>query len=156
MSKDLTKYIPADASSESNHTPVSIENSKREITPANNYRPVQNGTEDKDLDDDFQEIRRRLISANILAENAVKEAIDLAKSSDNPGAWQVVGELIKNLTKINETLVKSHKEKIRAKNEIRSDNSNQPPKTQTNIQNNYYASPAEIAEKIRMKREASE
>ena len=147
MTKDLTKYLPKNAADESDF------NRAKSLTKASEYLPVQANDEAKELDDDFQEIRRRLTSANILAEEAVKEAIALARSSDHPSAWQVVGELLKSLTKVNEALVKSHNTKIKSKNEITSPSpdSSAQPKTQTNIQQNFFASPAELAEILRKK-----
>lgn len=147
--KDLSKYIPGNAAEESKYQ-------RKAIAPAVSYVPAVKDDDVKELDDDFQEVRRRLIAANILAEEAVKEAMELAKNSDHPGAWQVVGELLKGLTKVNEVMVKSHSTRIKAKNP----EGEKPPsgpvvKQQTNTQNNFYASPAEMAEMLRKQNEES-
>lgn len=138
--KDLTKYIDDDASSESSFK-------KGQISTAADYMPVVSSVE-KELEDDFQEVRKRITSANALAEESVKQAIELAKSSDHPGAWRVVGELLSTLTAINGSLVKVHRERIKSKKEAEVDSG---PKTQTNTQNNNYfvGSPSELADMLR-------
>jgi len=143
--KDLSKYIPGNAAEESGYR-------RKEIAPAVSYVPAIQNDDVKELDDDFQEVRRRLIAANILAEEAVKEAMELAKNSDHPGAWQVVGELVKGLTKVNEVMVKSHSTRIKAKNP-EGEGKGQAVKQQTNTQNNFYASPAEMAEMLRKQKD---
>ena len=83
-----------------------------------------------------------------MAEEAVKEAISLARSSDHPGAWRVVGELLGQLTAINGNLVKAHRDRIKSQKEVVS---NDAPKTQNNTQtNNYFVgSPTELADILR-------
>ena len=138
--KDLSKYIDTDAASESDFR-------KGEISKACDYRP-QITDAAKELEDDFQEVRKRITSANSLAEEAVKEAISLARSSDHPGAWRVVGELLGQLTAINGNLVKAHRDRIKSQKEVVS---NESPKTQNNTQtNNYFVgSPTELADILR-------
>ena len=107
--KDLSKYIDDDASANSQFK-------KGEISSAADYVPAITDVQ-RELEDDFQEVRKRITSANALAEESVRQAIELAKSSDHPGAWRVVGELLSTLTAINGSLVKVHKDRIKSKKE---------------------------------------
>lgn len=143
--KDLSKYIPSNAASESDHKP------EAHIPVV--YTPKK-GEEAKELDDDFEEVRKHLAKANEFSAEAIKEAIALAKSSDQPGAWLVVNELIGGMAKVNKILVDAHKNKIRARKDSVADkdsgSSGSTPSKQVNTQQNIFVgSPAELAELIK-------
>ena len=82
-----------------------------------------------DADADFA--RNNIYSLVQQGQDALQYAIDLAKQSDSPRAFEVVGSLLKNLTDMNMQLLDSHEKKAKI-NAVRK----QPDTTPEKVVNN--------------------
>jgi|SaaInlStandDraft_3_1057020.scaffolds.fasta_scaffold03788_5 hypothetical protein len=66
---------------------------------------------DMDIDSDYEYIRRSLYGLNDKGDEAIELMLDLARESDHPRAYEVLGQLIKNNAEIAEKLMKLQKSK---------------------------------------------
>lgn len=64
-----------------------------------------------DLNTDFETTRSNLHSLLIQGQDALFHALEVAKQSEHPRAFEVVGGLMKNLSDINTQLLDLHKRK---------------------------------------------
>lgn len=63
---------------------------------------------DKKVDSDFEETRRNLHDLLRQGQEALDAALEVAKQSEHPRAFEVVGQLMKNLSDINHQLLDLH------------------------------------------------
>jgi hypothetical protein len=80
--------------------------SNQEIIPAQTIRQVNHA-----LDDDFETTRSNLHSLLTQGQDALFHALEVAKQSEHPRAFEVVGGLVKHLSDVNAQLLDLHKKK---------------------------------------------
>jgi hypothetical protein len=80
--------------------------SNQEIVPAQTIRQVNHA-----LDDDFETTRSNLHSLLTQGQDALFHALEVAKQSEHPRAFEVVGGLVKHLSDVNAQLLDLHKKK---------------------------------------------
>lgn len=78
----------------------------QEIVPAQPTRQINHA-----LDDDFETTRSNLHSLLTQGQDALYHALEVAKQSEHPRAFEVVGGLVKHLSDINAQLLDLHKKK---------------------------------------------
>ena len=78
---------------------------KQEIVPA---QPIPIN---KDLESDFETTRSNLHSILQQGQDALYHALEVAKQSEHPRAFEVVGGLVKHLSDVNAQLLDLHKRK---------------------------------------------
>lgn len=78
----------------------------QEIVPTPQMRQVNHA-----LDDDFETTRSNLHSLLTQGQDALYHALEVAKQSEHPRAFEVVGGLVKHLSDINAQLLDLHKKK---------------------------------------------
>lgn len=78
----------------------------QEIIPTQQTRQVNHA-----LDDDFETTRSNLHSLLTQGQDALYHALEVAKQSEHPRAFEVVGGLVKHLSDINAQLLDLHKKK---------------------------------------------
>lgn len=81
--------------------------------------PVESQTDTENVDADHVHVRANMYSLLQQGNDALQYALELAKSSDSPRAFEVVGTLMKNLSDMNLQLLDTHekKQKLKAKKE---------------------------------------
>lgn len=79
---------------------------KQEVLPAIQVAPVN-----KDLESDFETTRSNLHSLLQQGQDALYHALEVAKQSEHPRAFEVVGGLVKHLSDVNTQLIDIHKRK---------------------------------------------
>ena len=89
---------------------------------------IVKNTEDK-IESDYDVTRKNLHDLLVTGTDALDVALTIAKDSENPRAFEVVGNLMKQIADINQQLMDIHQQKSRL------DNSRGVEK-QTNITNN--------------------
>lgn len=87
-------------------THVEVVTKKGEVITVNDDRKV-----DQKLQDDFDQSRQRLNSLLFQGEDALQHALEIAKTSENPRAFEVVSNMIKQLADINNQLLQLHKQR---------------------------------------------
>ena len=85
-----------------------IEKPKKEITKIEKVRPIING---HDEDTDFQYARENLYNLIERGQDGLEELLEIAKQSEHPRAFEVVGQMIDKLTTTNKELLNLHKTK---------------------------------------------
>lgn len=71
------------------------------------------------IDADAEFVRSNMYGLMQQGNDALQYALDLAKQSDSPRAFEVVGTLMKNLSDMNLQLLDSHEKKAKLKNTIK-------------------------------------
>lgn len=91
-------------------------------------------TEEEMKEVDFDYVRSNQFEIIEAGKEALNGALELAKSAENPRAYEVVGTLMKSLADINQQLLAAHelKEKIKSKTQ----KEETPAQTVNNTQNN--------------------
>lgn len=79
---------------------------KQEVLPAVQTAPIN-----KDLESDFETTRSNLHSLLQQGQDALYHALEVAKQSEHPRAFEVVGGLVKHLSDVNAQLIDIHKRK---------------------------------------------
>ena len=87
-----------------------------EVVPEKNKLHLKKPTGD-DIDKDYEYTRGNLYSLIDKGQEAVNGALDLAMSSDHPRAYEVAGQLIKNVGDVADKLMALHKDKKNVKEE---------------------------------------
>jgi hypothetical protein len=64
---------------------------------------------DKHLDNDYEKIRRSLYDLTDQGDEAIELMMELARESEHPRAFEVLGQLIKQNAEIGEKILKLHK-----------------------------------------------
>ena len=90
------------------------ENVKAEVIPKTNKLHLKKGD---DVDSDYEYARGNLYSLIDKGQEAVNGALDLAMSSDHPRAYEVAGNLIKNVGDVADKLMALQKDKKSIKEE---------------------------------------
>ena len=62
-----------------------------------------------DLDDDYGKIKKSLYDLTDQGEEAIELMMELARESEHPRAFEVLGQLIKQNAEISEKILKMHK-----------------------------------------------
>jgi len=91
-----------------------IEKPKKEMVKTERVVPVV--TED-DSDSDFQYARENLYNLIERGQDGLDELLEIAKASQHPRAFEVVGQLVDKLTTTNKELLNLHKSKKDIKTE---------------------------------------
>ena len=86
--------------------------------------------EDEVIDTDTNFVRSNMYSMIQQGQDALQYAIDLAKQSDSPRAFEVVGTLMKNIADINMQMLDAHEKKRKLKTPTQDDK--QPQKVVNN------------------------
>ena len=79
-----------------------------EVIPAQS-QPISHINET--LESDFQTLRSNLYSLLTQGQDALTHALEVAKQSEHPRAYEVVGGLVKHLSDVNTQLLDLHKKK---------------------------------------------
>ena len=87
-----------------------------EVVPEKNKLHLKKPTGD-DVDKDYEYTRGNLYSLIDKGQEAVNGALDLAMSSDHPRAYEVAGQLIKNVGDVADKLMALQKDKKAIKEE---------------------------------------
>jgi DNA-binding PadR family transcriptional regulator len=66
---------------------------------------------DKDLNNDYEKIRKSLYDLTDQGDEAIELMMELARESEHPRAFEVLGQLIKQNAEISEKILKMHKTK---------------------------------------------
>jgi len=69
-----------------------------------------------DLDDDYKNIRKNLYDLAAQGDEAIQLMMELARESEHPRAFEVLGQLIKQNAEISEKLMKLQKQTKEVKN----------------------------------------
>ena len=85
-----------------------IEKPQKEVVKVEKVKPPING---QDEDTDFQYARENLYNLIERGQDGFEELIEIAKQSEHPRAFEVVGQLIGKLTDTNKELLNLHKTK---------------------------------------------
>ena len=102
----------------------------QEIVPASAKMPVVSDNEEK-IEDDYTSSRQNLHKLLYQGEEALLHALEVAKQSEHPRAFEVVGGLIKQLADVNDQFMDLH-----AKREKMKKSTPDAPDGGTNITNN--------------------
>ena len=90
------------------------ESPEAEVIPKTNKLHLSKG---EDVDKDYEYARGNLYSLIDKGQEAVNGALDLAMSSDHPRAYEVAGQLIKNVGDVADKLMALQKDKKAIKEE---------------------------------------
>tara|TARA_B100000953_G_C17859562_1_gene371078 strand:- start:256 stop:630 length:375 start_codon:yes stop_codon:yes gene_type:complete len=69
------------------------------------------GTHTNKVDQDYEDVRKQLFDLAEQGDEAIELMLDLARESEHPRAFEVLGQLIKNNAEIGEKILKLHKSK---------------------------------------------
>ena len=83
-----------------------IQKPKKEIVKVEKVKPPVNG---EDEDTDFQYARENLYNLIERGQDGLEELLEIAKQSEHPRAFEVVGQMIDKLTTTNKELLNLHK-----------------------------------------------
>jgi len=78
--------------------------------------PAVNGSADN-KDNDFQYARENLYDIIEKGRDAMEELLEIAKSEESPRAFEVFGQLLKNMTDTQQTLMELHQKKQKLEND---------------------------------------
>jgi hypothetical protein len=120
------------------------------ITKQGEVIPYQEKTvakiEDKQVDDDFEKIRNNLKEIMQQGSDALYHALEVAKNSEHPRAFEVVSNMMKQLSDINLQLLDAHKKH----KDISKKEEEEKPQAGQNVTNNaiFVGSTHELAKMI--------
>ena len=93
-----------------------VENNKEILNTNENSPPaVING--DGDKDSDFQYARENMYHIIERGRDAMDELLEIAKAEESPRAFEVFGQLLKNMTDSQEKLMELHQKKQKIEND---------------------------------------
>ena len=94
-----------------------VETSQRDVAKTEKVKPLVNGQEDET---DFQYARENLYNLIERGQDGLEELLEIAKQSQHPRAFEVVGQMIDKLANTNKELLNLHKTKktFRQKNPL--------------------------------------
>lgn len=87
--------------------PMHVDVSTGEIIPVSNETPPQT----EKIEYDYDQTRLNLYNLLNQGQDALNAALSVAKQSEHPRAFEVVGNLMKQLADVNEQLMKIHEKK---------------------------------------------
>ena len=85
-----------------------VETPQRDVAKTEKVKPLVNGQEDET---DFQYARENLYNLIERGQDGLEELLEIAKQSQHPRAFEVVGQMIDKLANINKELLNLHKTK---------------------------------------------
>ena len=85
-----------------------IESTDNEVVATTQVLSAESGNM---LEDDFEEARRNLRLLLLDGQSALQNALSVAQQSEHPRAFEVVGNLIKQLADVNQQLMDLHQQK---------------------------------------------
>ena len=77
--------------------------------------PIVNNNDNKD--NDFQYARENLYDIIEKGRDAMEELLEIAKAEESPRAFEVFGQLLKNMTDTQQTLMELHQKKQKLEND---------------------------------------
>jgi len=86
---------------------------------------IENNPENNKLDSDYNTARGNLHVLLTQGQDALMNALEVAKQSEHPRAFEVVGNLVKQLADVNQQLLDLHKQKDQIENPKGSKNDKQ-------------------------------
>ena len=92
-----------------------VEKPQKEIVKVEKVKPPING---QDEDTDFQYARENLYNLIERGQDGLEELLEIAKQSEHPRAFEVVGQMIDKLTTTNKELLNLHKTKKDIQTEV--------------------------------------
>lgn len=97
-----------------------------EVTPIGKTEVITSGnniikTLDKKIEDDYEITRSHIRMLLVQGQEALNGALEVAKQSEHPRAFEVVGNLIKQLADVNQQLMDLHQQKVKLDNPKDSD-----------------------------------
>ena len=95
------------------------------------------------VDQDYEDVRKQLFDLAEQGDEAIELMLDLARESEHPRAFEVLGQLIKNNAEIGEKILKLHK----SKKEV--DKDDMPTLPDGNTSNVFIGSTAELQKMLR-------
>ena len=95
------------------------------------------------VDQDFEDVRKQLFDLAEQGDEAIELMLELARESEHPRAFEVLGQLIKNNAEIGEKILKLHK----SKKEV--DKEDLPALTKDPTNNVFIGSTAELQKMLR-------
>lgn len=102
------------------------------ITTTNEVILPETQKHDEKIDYDFEKSRNNLHSLLQQGQEALTYALEIAKSSEQPKAFEVVGTLVKQLADINQQMLELHAKKQRLDSPRSEKSNNSPEKVVTN------------------------
>ena len=100
------------------HLELGEETPKNEVKVLNtegSIVPIVNNNDNKD--NDFQYARENLYDIIEKGRDAMEELLEIAKSEESPRAFEVFGQLLKNMTDTQQTLMELHQKKQKLEND---------------------------------------
>lgn len=91
-------------------------------------RDLKNATRSVDLSKDYDFVRQNLYDLISMGQEALVDALEVAKNSEHPRAFEVVGQMIKNVADVSDKLMALQKDVKQIEEES--------PKRETNVTNN--------------------
>ena len=85
-----------------------VETPQRDVAKTEKVKPLVNGQEDET---DFQYARENLYNLIERGQDGLEELLEIAKQSQHPRAFEVVGQMIDKLANNNKELLNLHKTK---------------------------------------------
>lgn len=85
-----------------------VETPQRDVVKTEKVKPLVNGQEDET---DFQYARENLYNLIERGQDGLEELLEIAKQSQHPRAFEVVGQMIDKLANTNKELLNLHKTK---------------------------------------------
>ena len=85
-----------------------VETPQRDVAKTEKVKPLVNGQEDET---DFQYARENLYNLIERGQDGLAELLEIAKQSQHPRAFEVVGQMIDKLANTNKELLNLHKTK---------------------------------------------
>jgi len=95
------------------------------------------------VDQDYEDVRKQLYDLAEQGDEAIELMLELARESEHPRAFEVLGQLIKNNAEIGEKILKLHK----SKKEV--DKEDLPALTKDPTNNVFIGSTAELQKMLR-------
>lgn len=115
-----------------------------EVITKNNEVIVPNGKHNENIDYDYEKSRNNLHALLQSGQEALMHALEVAKSSEHPRAFEVVGNLVKQLADVNQQLLSLHSQKQKLDNPGKNNESTVETKTVTNNNAIFVGSTAEL------------
>lgn len=79
------------------------------VTDIEILKPETSSARDQDIESDYKYARENLYNAIERGSDALEELVELAKQSQSPRAFEIVGQMIKTLTDANKDLLEIQK-----------------------------------------------
>ena len=99
----------------------------KKIAPRSTDIVVSDEPVDKHIENDYDYVRTNMRDLLATGSDALLDALEVAKQSENPRAYEVVGTIMKNLADMNQQLLDVHqqKQKLTGMEKVKEDQSKQ-------------------------------